>query len=104
MATSSATPRADYGIDAPQVVLRLFVFGAIAISLGISARAFLGPRQPWLQIGVCSGISMLLTAVIMLWGSKVAKLRLRDRVLDSLSLQGNEIVLDVGCGRHRALF
>jgi len=29
----------------------------------------------------------------------VGKLRLRDRVLDGLALQGDEWVLDVGCGR-----
>src|SRR5256714_4142168 len=90
---------ADYGIDAPQVVLRLFVFGAMAISLAIASRAFLGPRQPWFLIGLGSGISMLLTAIIMLWGSKVGKISLRERVLDRLSLRGDEMVLDVGCGR-----
>jgi len=34
-----------------------------------------------------------------MWSSRVAKLRLRDRMLDSLSLKGDEKVLDVGCGR-----
>jgi len=91
--------RANYGIDAPQVVLRLFVFGAMAISLAIASRAFLGPRQPWFLIGLGSGISMLLTAIIMLWGSKVGKISLREGVLDRLSLRGDEVVLDIGCGR-----
>jgi ubiquinone/menaquinone biosynthesis C-methylase UbiE len=34
----------------------------------------------------------------MLWGSKVGKLWLRDRILDGLALRGDEQVLDVGCG------
>jgi len=91
--------RADFGIDAPQVVLLLVVFGSMAVSLGIAARAFLPPRQPWLQTGLCSGASMLLTAVWMVWGSKVGKIALRERVLDQISLRGDERVLDVGCGR-----
>jgi SAM-dependent methyltransferase len=91
--------RADYGIDAPQVVLRLVVFGAISISLGIASRAFLGTQQPWFLVGLSSGISMLLTAAVMVWGSKVGKLSLRERVLDSLCLLGHEVILDVGCGR-----
>jgi len=91
--------RADYGIDAPQVVLRLVVFGAIAISLGIASQAFWGPRQPWLLIGIFSGASMLVTAMVMVWGSKVGKLSLRERVLDELTLRGDELILDVGCGR-----
>src|SRR6266487_2572586 len=90
---------ADYGIDAPLVILQLITFGTIAISLGIAARAFLGNRQPWLFVGLFSGISMVLTALIMIWGSKVGKISLRERVLDSLQLRGDECVLDVGCGR-----
>jgi ubiquinone/menaquinone biosynthesis C-methylase UbiE len=35
----------------------------------------------------------------MVWSSRVAKLQLRDRLLDSLALKGEEKVLDVGCGR-----
>jgi hypothetical protein len=34
----------------------------------------------------------------MLWGSKVGKLRLRDKVLNALRWRGDETVLDVGCG------
>jgi arsenite methyltransferase len=97
-ASHNAT-RADYGIDAPQVVLRLFVFGAMALPLAVASRAFLGPRQPWFLVGLCSASSMLLTATVMLWGSKVGKLALRERVLNGLSLRGDERVLDVGCGR-----
>jgi SAM-dependent methyltransferase len=95
----TAHTRADFGIDAPQVVLLLVVFGSMAVSLGIAARAFLGPRQPWLQVGICCGASMLLTAIVMVWGSKVGKISLRERLLDHLALRGDERVLDVGCGR-----
>ena len=35
----------------------------------------------------------------MVWDSKVGKLWARDRVLDGLKLRGDELVLDVGCGR-----
>src|SRR5438105_4203969 len=97
--TKTSPARADYGIDAPQVVLQLVVFGAIAISLAIASRAFLGPRQPWFFVGVCSGASLLLTAILMVWGSKVGKISLRERLLNELGLQGHELVLDVGCGR-----
>jgi arsenite methyltransferase len=38
-------------------------------------------------------------AVVMLWGSKVGKLRLRDKVINSIPWRGDEKVLDVGCGR-----
>jgi ubiquinone/menaquinone biosynthesis C-methylase UbiE len=46
----------------------------------------------------CAGLTFGLQGGVMLWGSKVGKLRLRDRVLDALALRGDERVLDVGCG------
>ena len=41
----------------------------------------------------------LLHGAVMVWSSKVAKPKLRDRLIDSLELKGDEKVLDVGCGR-----
>ena len=100
MSISSPTPeRADYGIDAPHVVIRFLTIGAVAIPLGIASRAFLGPRQPWFAMGISIGVSFVLTALLMVWGSKVGKLRLRERLMDGLALRGDETVLDVGCGR-----
>lgn len=36
--------------------------------------------------------------LIMIWGSKVGKRLLRDKMIDSISWRGDEKVLDVGCG------
>jgi ubiquinone/menaquinone biosynthesis C-methylase UbiE len=57
----------------------------------------------WLWILVAPAISLggtfLATALVMIWGSKVGKLRLRDRVIASIPWKGSKFVLDVGCGR-----
>jgi len=45
------------------------------------------------------GLIFLSVGAVMVWSSRVAKLRLRDQMLDSLALRGDERVLDVGCGR-----
>lgn len=42
--------------------------------------------------------TLLIIGFIILWGSLAGKLRLRDKILNNLKLQGNEKVLDVGCG------
>jgi ubiquinone/menaquinone biosynthesis C-methylase UbiE len=52
-------------------------------------------------LAVLGGIALIFFAVggIMLWSSRVAKLQLRDQLLESLALQPDDKVLDVGCGR-----
>jgi SAM-dependent methyltransferase len=96
--------RADYGIDAPHVVRNLALLGAAGLVLALVALFALEPVQPALaailfNMGLWPGITLLLTAGIMVWGSKVGKLRLRDRLLDGIPWRGDEQVLDVGCGR-----
>jgi ubiquinone/menaquinone biosynthesis C-methylase UbiE len=41
----------------------------------------------------------MLMAAMMVFGSKVLKVRLRERLLDEIPWRGDERVLDVGCGR-----
>lgn len=97
-------PRADYGIDAPGVVLRLAFGGVACLVAGIVAYLALNSWQPGvaialLNLNVLPGLGFLATALLMVWGSKVGKLRMRDRLLDSIPWRGDELVLDVGCGR-----
>jgi SAM-dependent methyltransferase len=96
-------PRADYGIDAPPVVRNLGVGGAILIMVGIIFFKLPAiPRVLALIVGywgIFAGGSMVLTSLLMVWSSKVGKLRKRESLIKSLNLKGNEIVLDAGCGR-----
>ena len=66
MATPDPEDRPDYGIDAPVVLRRLVATGVLAGPLGLP---FLG------------------AAGVMLWGSRVGKLRLRDQLIDFLHRQ-----------------
>nr|PZN18095.1 MAG: class I SAM-dependent methyltransferase [Chloroflexota bacterium] len=100
----TSQPRADYGIDAPPVIRNLILVGLASITLGRAVRLALAARQPLIARlvflwGMLAGTSMLLTAGLMLWSSRVGKLRERERVLDQLGLCGDEVVLDVGTGR-----
>src|SRR5256885_4261796 len=94
---------ANYGIDAPDVVRRMFVFGVAGIAVGLAL--FLLPFVPrngltvsLANTGVWAGSMFLLTGGVMLWGSKFGKLRLRDKIINSFEWRGDEQVLDVGCG------
>jgi ubiquinone/menaquinone biosynthesis C-methylase UbiE len=82
--------RANYGVDAPPIVAGL-LGGGIACIIASQLTSLVWLLYP--------GISWALTGAWMFIGSKVVKLRIRDRFLDSLELGGSEAVLDVGCGR-----
>jgi arsenite methyltransferase len=96
--------KADYGLDAPGVVKSMFVRAGWTFAFGLAM--FLMNRAeypgPALRILLVLGlIAAGFAAVgwVMVWSSRVAKLAIRDELLDGLDLRGDEKVLDVGCGR-----
>jgi ubiquinone/menaquinone biosynthesis C-methylase UbiE len=50
-------------------------------------------------VGIVWGLFGLGFATLMVWSSKVGKLRERDRILDAIPWRGDETILDAGCGR-----
>ena len=99
-----STSKVDYGIDAPTRVRNLatggifcalagFVFLSVMVPIEAPARMILSVS------GFASAFFLLAVAGLMLWSSKSGKLRERERLIDTLRLEGNEKVLDVGCGR-----
>ena len=78
--------------------------GVTCISLGIIAGLWLRLIQPRvafgsLTAGIVAGAILLYKAGMLLWSSKVGKLRERERLLNTIPWRGDEMVLDVGCGR-----
>jgi hypothetical protein len=78
--------RPNYGIDAPAVLRNLVFAGTAAIGLGVALDFAFGGRQPalgitLLNLGLWPGMSWLLSAAVMFWGSKIGKLRECDRLL-----------------------
>jgi ubiquinone/menaquinone biosynthesis C-methylase UbiE len=82
----------------------MFSRGAWCLGIGlllflINRAEYPGPAGQLLGVLGSMGLVFLAVGGFMLWSSKVAKLELRDRIIDSLALNGEEKVLDVGCGR-----
>lgn len=96
--------RADYGIDAPNVVVG-FAFAGVTVSIVTGVLyLFLGPLGAGFELvvlglGVFSALSCFGFVTFMLWGSRVGKFQVRDRLINSIPWHGDEMVLDVGCGR-----
>jgi arsenite methyltransferase len=101
-ATASGPP--DYGLDAPRIVRSMFSRGAwilaiAAVLYAVNRTEFPGPASRMCGVLALIGLFFLGVGAVMVWSSRVAKLRLRDQMLDSLALRGDERILDVGCGR-----
>jgi arsenite methyltransferase len=101
-ATASAPP--DYGLDAPRIVRGMFsraawILGIALVIYFINRSEYPGPAARMCGVLALIGLAFLAVGAVMVWSSRVAKLQLRDRLLDSLTLRGDERVLDVGCGR-----
>jgi arsenite methyltransferase len=92
----------DYGIDGPLAITILLIVSGILFGV-VAALAFLGEPHR-LKIYACAiislvGANLLSVAGSMLWYSRYEKLRLRERLRDLIPWRGDEIVLDIGCGR-----
>mgnify|MGYP002713010161 CR=1 FL=1 len=104
----------DYGQDVPGIAKGTAVFGLLTSGVVLfhlvgvfSAGLFVvlneGTGLSTLQVTGLTVLSIL--AILSLgmsgfifWSSRRGKLQMRDRVLAGLKLQGDEEVLDVGCG------
>lgn len=87
--------KGNYGLDAPKVVIGYILGGFISLILGI---IFFSKfyYASWL---VNLGIIFLVLGLYMTYGSKIGKYKMREEILERLSINGDETVLDVGCGR-----
>ncbi len=93
----------NYGLDAPIFQQGALFGGLAAILLGLTfsllvGRGTLPPAFQSASALVWPGACFFLTGCVMLWGSKIGKLHLRDKIIASITWRGDEQVLDVGCG------
>ena len=103
-AVAANPPKPDYGLDAPVVVKRMFTRGGWAIGVAILMYVVNHDQYPNVSARILAvlgfiGLMFWAQGAFMVWSSRVAKLSLRDRLLDSMQFKGDEKVLDVGCGR-----
>lgn len=96
--------KAYYGIDAPVIIRNLLLagIGTFLISyVAYNALSFIhvGIATFVWWTGMIAGSLYTVTPAFMLWSSLIGKKRLLKKIVAQLHLQGNEQVLDVGCGR-----
>src|SRR4051794_11282130 len=102
LTSGASRGRADYGIDAPNVVRVFLLLGVLGLAALVTRVAGLWSERTMLgALGwpvLCFGLTMGITGAVMAWDSKVGKLRRRDSILAEMPWRGDETALDVGCG------
>jgi SAM-dependent methyltransferase len=76
----------------------------VAIAIGACFTGWLGSSSPWISgLGLIVAAYVFFMGLYMTYGSRIGKLRTREKLLDLAAAQrpwrGNDAVLDVGCGR-----
>ena len=101
---AAAAATVDYGIDAPLVARGRF--GRAGWALATEVAFWFMNRQDYPApaehvLAALAAVALVCAGVgwFKIHSSKDGKLRLREQLLDQLALQGDEKVLDVGCGR-----
>ena len=91
----------DYGVDAPNVMRNLFLFGGLALVLVLvtpGALHFGKTVVLWHRTLECTGGFLLAEGLLFLLYVKVGKFRHRDFMLEMHEWTGAEQVLDVAAG------
>ena len=94
-------PRGEYGYDAPYA---LVIFGSLALVTGLGA-AIAWWRMPMRAAAPITMYSVLFLANIasFFYTTRRGKFLEWQRILDRIQLRGDEMVLDMGCGRGAVL-
>jgi SAM-dependent methyltransferase len=107
MATAAAPAlakrRGNYGIDAPRVLMMLWLSSIVLLVLGA---VFLSQPE-WLALGLIAlywSVWMLGAAISYLFTTRRGKFLVWAEILEQLNLKGDEKILDLGCGRGAVLF
>jgi ubiquinone/menaquinone biosynthesis C-methylase UbiE len=81
-------PKADYGMDAPYIVMELSIIGLLFCITSLLWFTYL-----------FIGLLLLTLAFLMFYSSKIGKCRQRDILINSFNIKGDETILDIGCGK-----
>ena len=93
----------DYGIDAPgfQRFARYGGVASVVVGRLLTEHGVMNSLAWYQRIGTAlmwAGVAFFIVGSGMYLGSRVGKLYLRNRILNSIAWRGDEQVLDIGCG------
>jgi len=98
------TGKTGYGIDDPRTIAELLIAGVLAVAVGIIISAYTASSEPRTAAaaligGPGVGFLILVVAAALFWSSRLGKKREMTKLINGLPWGGEEVVLDLGCGR-----
>jgi arsenite methyltransferase len=97
--------RGDYGFDAPFAPIMMVIIGTLLLALAIIQLLFDEDRQVLVRatgLGI-GALWLYLNAGTFIHSTRRGKFTVWAELLDQLKLQGDERLLDIGCGRGAVL-
>jgi cyclopropane fatty-acyl-phospholipid synthase-like methyltransferase len=100
---AAALSKPDYGLDSPATVRSMFSRAGWTLAFAIAIfyvnhAEYPAPATHLLIVLGAIAVAFFAAGAFMVWSSRVAKFQVRDEILDSLQLRGDEKILDLGCG------
>jgi arsenite methyltransferase len=93
-----------WGIDEHRTIIELGVAGVLTVAIGFIISYYTSATQPetarlGLLVGPGVGFLILVVAAALYWSSKLGKVREMTKVVANIPWGGDEVVVDLGCGR-----
>ncbi|BCK01051.1 class I SAM-dependent methyltransferase [Anaerocolumna chitinilytica] len=84
--------KGKYGLDAPAIVIGYITSGVLLTLMEVIYFS----SESWI---LYFGCLCLVIGSYMIYSSRIGKYKMRERIIQKLCITGDEISLDVGCGR-----
>jgi len=99
--------KVGYGIDDPRTIAELAVAGVLSVLVGFLISYYTASSNARLAgtallVGPAVGFLILAVTAALFWSSRLGKAREMVKLVNSLPWGGEEVVLDLGCGRGLA--
>ena len=96
-----------YGVDDPRTILELAIAGVLSVIVGLLITSYTSESNPAIAatailVGPGVGFLILVVATALYWSSRLGKFREMSRIVGNVPWGGEEVVLDLGCGRGLA--
>jgi SAM-dependent methyltransferase len=100
----TTTGKIGYGVDEPRSIIELLLAGGLSVTFGFDIAAYTSHTNPplarlGLLVGPGVGFLVLAVAAALYWSSEQGKVTEMSNLIADIPWGGNEVVLDLGCGR-----